>query len=379
MRFIATGCVLLASSFVTITTVQGQYGPRGGIYDKPYLRGESPVKVGGYVDMEFSYTAQADDAASDQNKFDQRRLIPFLFAEITSNMHFSTEIEYEHGGNVEEGGEIKVEYMIIDYRFRDAFQFRSGILLSPLGKFNLIHDSPVNDLTERPLVDQQIIPTTLSEAGAGFFGTIYPSPMSVVNYEAYLVNGFDSSLIRDDSTVRVRSGRGRAGEDNNPNKAFVARVNWSPTLGLDLGLSTHLGKYHDTAQDMLTIFAVDVDYRRGPFEFLGELAQAETEREHLGLEKQTQRGYYGQANIHFLQDRLMPGSTFTGVVRYDWVDLGVKGTPDNRVSRLTFGLNFRPVEKALFKTDFQTNWTKAPGAETERDNYRFFASVATYF
>jgi len=354
-------------------------GPRGGIYDKPYLKEEGQVKVGGYVDMEFEYTDPADTSSKSRSTFDQHRLIPFLFAEITPALHFSTEIEFEHGANVDKGGEIKVEYMVLDYRFTDLAQFRTGILLAPVGRFNLVHDSPINDLTDRPLVDQLIIPTTLSEAGAGFFGTLYPSQTAVVSYEVYIVNGFDDGLIGAGDRVRVRSGRGSVGEDNNAAKSFVARVEYSPRLGIDFGLSTHVGKYDSAGSDVLTIVAMDAGLRRGPVEFMGELAQAETDRDHLGLPRQTQRGYYLQGNLHFLQDKLLPQSTFTGVVRYDWVDFGVRGTPDERVSRLTLGLNFRPVEKAVLKTDFQTNWTRLPGGPTERDNHRVFVSAAAYF
>lgn len=357
-----------------------QPGPRGGIYDKPYLEGDGAVKVGGYVDMEFLYTDPADTAAGTSSTFDQHRLIPFLFAEVTPKLHFSTEIEYEHGGNVEAGGEIVVEYMVVDYNFTDAFQARTGIILAPLGRFNLLHDSPLNDLTDRPLVDRVIIPTTLSEAGAGLFGVIYPSQMAVMNYEAYVVNGFDEGILADSlGTVRLRDGRGSVSADNNTSKSLVGRFNYSPRLGLDFGLSAHHGKYDDQAQDNITIVAADVELRRGPLEVLFEYAQASIERSHLGLSKQTQAGYYAQGNFHFLQDKLMPGSTFTGVVRWDWIDFGTKGTPDDRTSRLTFGLNFRPVEKAVFKTDFQTNWMEPAGGTNERINHRYLASVALYF
>ena len=57
-----------------------------------------------------------------------------------------------------------------DFRLSEALNFRGGVILSPLGSFNLLHDSPLNDLTARPVVSRQIIPSTLSEAGMGFFG-----------------------------------------------------------------------------------------------------------------------------------------------------------------------------------------------------------------
>jgi len=344
------------------------------------MTGEETVKVGGYVDMEFLYTDPADTAAGSSSTFDQHRLIPFFFAEVTPKLHFSTEIEYEHGGNTGEGGEITVEYMVVDYRFTDAFQARTGIILAPLGRFNLVHDSPLNDLTDRPLVDRVIIPTTLSEAGVGLFGVMYPSKMAVMNYEVYVVNGFDEGIIADSAgTVRIRDGRGSVSTDNNVGKSIVGRFNYSPRLGVDFGLSAHHGNYDDGGQDNLTIVAADAELRRGPLELLFEYAQASVERSHLGLGKQTQLGYYAQGNFHFLQDKLMPGSTFTGVVRWDLIDFSSKGSPDDRMSRLTFGLNFRPVEKAVFKTDVQTNWLEPAGGINVRVDHRYLASVALYF
>ncbi len=379
-RFVLAGCFCAALTGVQVMDVGAQPGPRGGIYSKPYISGDNPVRMGGYADIEFIYDIPADASQSGANTFDQHRLIPFMFAEITDAMTFSTEIEYEHGGDVEKDGEIKVEYMIIDYRFTDPFQFRAGIVLSPLGRFNLVHDSPVNDLTDRPLVNRFIIPTTLSEAGAGLFGVAYPSDMAVFNYEVYVVNGFDEGIIVDTlGTVRVRSGRGSVKQDNNQNKSLVARTSYSPRLGLEIGLSAHHGKYDDGGTDNLTIVAIDAEFRRGPLELQLELAQVATERSHLGLSRQTQFGYYLQGNWHFLQDKLLAGSTFTGVIRWDWVDFGKKGDPDDKLARLTLGVNFRPVERAAFKLDLQTNWRESPGAPNARQDHRVLASVATYF
>ena len=71
----------------------------------------------------------------------------------------------------------------------DWINWRGGLILTPLGKLNLIHDSPLLDLTDRPLVSRLIIPTTLTDAGMGFFGTLYPSELSKLDYEIYVTNG----------------------------------------------------------------------------------------------------------------------------------------------------------------------------------------------
>src|SRR2546427_4240472 len=73
---------------------------------------------------------------------------------------------------------------------REPINFRAGIVLLPVGKFTLLHDSPLNDLSDRPLVATAIIPSTLSETGAGFYGTFYPTRLSKLDYELYVTQGF---------------------------------------------------------------------------------------------------------------------------------------------------------------------------------------------
>ena len=44
------------------------------------------------------------------------------------------------------------------------------MILSPLGKFNLAHDSPLNEFTDRPLVSTDLLGVALSEPGFGALG-----------------------------------------------------------------------------------------------------------------------------------------------------------------------------------------------------------------
>ena len=222
---------------------------QGGVYDKPYLKGTTGgTAVGGYIDHELFWNEK-------KKTFDQHRFIPFLFSEVSDGIHVSAEIEFEHGGNVDGDGEVKLEYATLDITFHEAATFRGGVILSPLGRFNLIHDSPLNDLTNRPLMAREIIPTTLSESGMGLFGTLYPSETAVVGYELYLVNGFGEA-----AATRIRSGRGSQKQDNNEDKSIVGRLNYSPALGLDVGGSFHVGAYDDAGDHNLSILAADASW-----------------------------------------------------------------------------------------------------------------------
>lgn len=376
-----------------------------GIYGKPFVRRfGSGTAIGGYVDVEY-----INELDAHTSKFDQHRLIPFLFAEITDQLHFGAEIEFEHGAEI-----VKVEFATLDYSISEAFNVRGGIILSPLGRFNLVHDSPVNDLTDRPLVNRQIIPTTLSESGAGFFGALYPTAQSLLTYEAYVVNGFTGNVLTFDTTgtvsaVRVRSGRGSAGGDVNFGKSLVGRLAFSPMLGVEIGASAHTGRYSGngnrafrfkqlrggvlvdttvtvtfTGDDRLTIMALDGSVTRGAFELLGEYARTSVELPAGALGSRvadSQDGFYVQGNYHFGHGWVPPtqSSVFTGVVRFDRVDWQ-RGVDGDLQERFTLGLNWRPVEDAVIKTDFQWNWT-TPAGSTDRGNLsrRLLVSLASYF
>lgn len=383
-RFVAVLCGLLSIQASASATEQGasatdRTAQPGGIYDKPYIKrmGRGTV-VGGYIDHEFEWQEGKG------NTFDQHRFIPFIYSEVNDRVHVSAEIEFEHGGLVSSGGgtdgEIKLEYAVLDFKLSEAFNYRGGVILSPLGAFNLLHDSPLNDLTERPTVDRQIIPSTLSESGMGFYGTFYPSEMSVVSYELYVVNGFDAGVMNGSGQLRIRGGRGSQKQDNNDNKAVVGRLSLSPRLGMDLGASFHYGAYDDAGDHSLAILGLDGKLTRGPFEFQGEYAraQADVDRAAYPAAAETQQGAYAQSNLHFGHDALLPGSVLTGVVRWDWIDFDGDRTGDSELG-LTFGLNFRPVEDAVFKLDYNLTWQTPADGDRGDATKRLFLSVASYF
>ena len=330
----------------------------GGAYDKPYVqRAGSGTSIGGYIDHELFWNAN-------EKTFDQHRFIPFFYSEVSERIHVLAELEFEHGGLVkgkgESDGEIKLEFATLDVQFSEGVNYRAGIILSPLGLFNLIHDSPLNDLTNRPLVARQIVPTTLSEAGMGFFGTLYPSEEALLSYELYLVNGFNGK-----TAASIRSGRGSHKVDNNEEKSLVSRLHFSPFLGLDIGGSFHWGAYDDAGAHTLTIAALDGLYKRGPLDFIGEFASASVD----GAEADSRWGYYFQLGYHFLPGavKTFPNSIFTATLRYDAIDLG-----PSHERRYTFGLNFRPEETTVFKLDYE-------GYDQDEDGNGLIFSVASYF
>jgi hypothetical protein len=371
---------------------------------KPFLRrmGRNTY-LGGYMDHEYKSIENGD------NTFVQHRLIPFIYSDVSDRVKFATEIEIEYGGpQTTDGvfggtkkGELKVEFATIDFLINDGLNFRGGIILSPLGKFNLVHDSPLQDLTERPMVSKNIIPTTLSESGAGFFGTFYPTEMSTLTYEIYAVNGFmsaqDGTVVSSGESF-IRNSRGSQKADNNTNPAFVGRLAYSPFLGLEVGLSAHTGYIDDHDSNRMTIKAVDWTYQRGPFELVGEYAHASIERDgkfnNTTTDNSTEYngdswGYYVEPRYHFMPQFLKDqaptffteNSTFTAVCRLGGLNISKPLPSDGNIrkTRLTPGFNFRYTEDTVFKAEYQINWEAGRVSTPEVSNNVLHFSVATYF
>lgn len=377
-----TALLIWATFKASLTHAQVTTGPRpvvpGGITDKPYLKNfDGGVALGGYMDHEFFMTGET-------STFTQHRFIPFIFAQPVEYIHVAAEIEFEYGGFVRSTpateGEIKLEYAFMDWILSDAVNVRGGVLLTPLGKLNLIHDSPLNDLTSRPTVSRVLLPTTLMESGIGVFGSFYPRDW-VLGYELYVVNGFNDKIIDGSGRLRVRGGRGSQKTDNNENKAVVGRFSASPAMGVDLGVSGHHGKYDSLGVKSLTILALDADVQRGPFQFIGEGAMVNADVPEGGATAESQVGFYAQLGYHFGFGaiRRYPESVFTGVARWDRVDYDSDRDGDDEQSA-TLGLNMRPIEGTVVKMDYSWRWTRGVGGTIWSVPDKLFSlSMATYF
>jgi hypothetical protein len=365
----------------------GSTGSGKLIYAKPFLS-MPKATVGGYADVMYNILSRQNLDNPSRNSFGQQRLVPFIYGDITDRVKFAAEIEIERGGtNTPQGdGTIQVEFAQMDYLVNETINLRGGILLMPVGKFNLLHDSPLNDLVDRPMVSRIIIPSTWFEAGAGIYGTFYPTTLSKVDYEVYAVNGM-SQTAGGITDLGVRSARGSVSRDRDDNKAVVGRVAISPMLGIEVAGSAYHGQYKPAlgvlGSGWLSIYALDWTLQRGPFELIGEAAlsrisnnNATTVANRL-IGPAGMFGYYVQANYHFMPEllrRLAPShfseaSTFTFTLRWEQVDTDT----DNRtlannfgnqreLDRLTVGLNFRPIEDTVFKVNWQYN--------TQNDNVR---------
>ena len=266
----------------------GSTGSGRLVYAKPFVSFPKAI-VGGYMDIQWRAQRHAsieNSYGGTTNSFDQQRFVPFIYADITEHVKFASEIEFEHGIREDsaQGIEVGIEFAFIDYLIKEPINIRAGSLLLPVGKFNLLHDSPLNDLTDRPLVSQLVIPTTMTETGAGFYGTFYPGRTGKLDYELYFTTGpcsYDNNgtprINEQDGTrgSRQRKCPSNDGLDINNGKAVVGRVAFSPMLGIEVAGSGYYGNGSlNGSYNPLSIFVVDWTLQRGPFELIGEAAWA---------------------------------------------------------------------------------------------------------
>ena len=405
----------------------GSSGSGRLVYAKPFVSSPKAI-VGGYMDIQYrshrnGVMETGGFGNGTTNGFDQQRFVPFIYADITEHVKFASELEIEHGIRASGSNEISLEFAHIDYLVNEPINIRAGIVLIPIGKFNLLHDSPLNDLTDRPLVSQFVIPSTMSETGTGFYGTFYPGRTSKLDYEVYVTTGpcgyNTSGSPRVSEVSGTKSSRQRKcgsddGLDINNGKAVSGRVAFSPMLGVEVAGSSYYGNQSPTSYNPLSITAIDWTIQRGPFEIIGEAAWAYARGNSyaipgnaiplspgtlitgvspvnpLAAPPQRMHGFYLQGNYHFMPSfltKLSPkrfgeGSTFTAVVRYDMVNLNMDNRAESagQLEQISFGLNYRPVEDAVFKISYQyLPKSFNPNTQQRIHDGALVISAATYF
>ncbi|MEK6727767.1 MAG: porin, partial [Candidatus Omnitrophota bacterium] len=358
---------------------EGPFGKGGLLIKNP--SGFGNVSLGGYGDIEFESFENANST------FDQARFVLNVGAQPHERVLFYSEFELEHGGTNYPGGdgEAKIEQAWMNYAVNDWLSLKGGIFLVPFGKFNLLHDSDIQELTDRPLFARRLIPSTWTDAGFGFLGEIPVGekfnwkifPDFYLNYESYVGNGLDEDI----SDRGLRDARGSASNDLNNNKDFVTRLGFGLNRNLEIGLSTYYGKFGRSGnstrngKDGILGIGSDIDFKRGPFEIAGDFAYFDFEEGALVDHDNSNttaavsapkymRGFYVEPRYHFwpkfLSDTFLgrgfkdPKLTLVG--RYDWVDIGDDGdagTGANRERRYTMGMNYRPIPSWVFKLEYQ--------------------------
>ncbi len=367
----------------TVVADTGRPFVRGGAYDKPFqTRLLGRTAIGGYAEAHVRY--QRVDGVNDDSGFEAKRFNIFSATRVSDFVRMAAELEFEDGAE-----EIKLEFAAIDVRVHQSFTIRGGMILSPLGKFNLSHDSPLNEFTDRPIVSTDLLGVALSEPGLGVLGQFSLGRKGRFTYEAYATNGFHDGLIRDaEDGTSIPMGRGNL-EDNNGSPAIVGRIAWSPSIAHEIGLSAHHGAYNVFIADgvdvderrNVTISVIDAESELFGVQLRGEAATASVDvpAALLGIFAQKQRGVYLEAVREFGQRliRTMPESFFALKARVDYADFDADRVGSDR-AQFSVGVNFRPTRDTAIKFDFVRGRSRDE-FNNKSEHAFLLASLATYF
>ncbi|AHW58534.1 hypothetical protein SAMN05444285_12730 [Draconibacterium orientale] len=339
---------------------------------------DSKLLIGGYGEVHYNQPLSGD--TYNNGKLDVHRVVMLLGYNFNEKTQFITEIEYEHVK------EVYVEQAFLQYKLNNAINFRGGLMLVPMGIINEYHEPTTFNGVERPLVDNTITPTTWREIGFGVTGTMLPASLK---YQAYVMNGFNGydGSAKLSGAKGMRSGRQKGAESYVSAPNFAGKIEYFGIRGLNLGLSTYLGKTQsklyngidkddDAAVAMadssvvgISMFGLDARYSVKGLQLRGQLYYAglsNTDEYNTFTAKDgslndvgsAMIGYYAEAayNVFRTVDTELQLTPF---VRYEF--LNTHSSVENTIAKnaayektaITTGLTLALTKGAVVKTDIQ--------------------------
>src|SRR3954469_17392126 len=287
-------------------------------YSAPKERGIAlgeRVRIGGYGSMRYetnNVKAGNNIPGGSANGFTFRRLVLTTDAKPAPRLRIYSEVEFERLLAIESensafaapgeltfkqttegtpGGSIELEQAWGQYDFAKNHGFRGGIMLVPVGRFNLLHDDDYWDIPRRTLTDRDgpVLPVASAwrDLGAGFVGSWKVGKTGKLDYQVMALNGasLDFNVEHELSTTSGAPGSAElvlnselqlaSGffDGSRSTSALAWRASYSPNLHGEFAFSGYRGTYNPSFMDFgesLTSFAYDHKWKYENFETEGE-------------------------------------------------------------------------------------------------------------
>ncbi|WP_309498897.1 hypothetical protein [Sulfurovum sp.] len=351
----------------TLVDTEKSYNGMGPAASKVYFS-KNPLSIGGYGEMFYANPDNGDDYA------DVYRFITYFGYKFNDWIVLNTEIEFEHGANAEDGGEVVVEFLYLDFLLSKEANLRLGHVLVPMGLINLRHEPTLFNTVQRPDIEKHLLPSTWHENGALVYGRFDNASIEytagVINAlnvnNKYTTRSLDGKDNEVDQSKWIRSGRLGASANASFDPAFVGRVDYTGINGLMAGASVYYGGGSNLKNDPIndvsgletTIFDIHASYDNGPFSVYGLYTQTNLD----GAEKlsdtavEKASGYYANASYDLSGlvgiEYKMP--VFAQYENYNPVEKTVDGLNEDKFQTeiVTIGLNFFPTDQVVLKTDY---------------------------
>jgi hypothetical protein len=296
----------------------------------------SAVRFHGY------HETHANMVFDGERTLDPHRTVLGLEADLSENILFGFELDFEHAFEDPE-----LEFAEVEGRIADGVYLVGGTLLMPFGGLNETHEPPHFYSVERPRFHTDFVPTSWQEAGAGFRATLADGAFRI---RAAVVNGmraFDTAegglRLRPDLRAMKQKARFASFRD----LAAVGRVEWSPALWLSLGASGYGGGADQQRADSLQIWValagLDVRARLGR------------------LEARLEGGASGEAAWH-QPCWWNPDQDLVPFIRMEYIDPDARSDRHTAYLAYTGGLAWFPIPQLALKADFSRFTSRNPRA-----------------
>ncbi|MFC4994208.1 hypothetical protein [Rubritalea tangerina] len=234
---------------------------------------------GSYGEIHARFIEKGDFNGTD---IDPHRIVLFADFQITDNLKLVTETELEHALRKNAGSssftstgvELKLEQAYLEYAASETFTAKGGLILTPVGIINEVHEPTTFYGVERPNVEKNVIPTTWTVLGLGFTNNVG----SDWQFDALFHGGNDTK------GGTIRGGRSSYGIDlfkvnsegnrfnqNNSSFAVTGRAKYSGIKNLNLGGSLQYQSDMDsttTGSQAGTLGEAHAIYTCGGFQFI---------------------------------------------------------------------------------------------------------------
>lgn len=304
---------------------------------------ESQSRIGGYGELHYN-NLNGRGGASDKEELDFHRFVLFFSHEFNSRIRFNSELELEHSlAGDDQPGEVELEQAFIDLDINENHSARAGLFLLPVGLLNQSHEPNTFFGVERNPVENNILPTTWWEGGAGLRGEFREN----FSYEALIHSGLNTSTA---TTYSVRSGRQKVAKASASDPAATLALNWNVPgilLGGSIQYQSDITQGDDSSAGSAVMMEAHADISKGRFGTRAVYAEWVLNGdgpEAAGADRQY--GWYVEPSLK-ISDHLGIFSRYS-----EWDNQAGSDSP-SRKSQIDAGINWWPVDQVAFKADYQ--------------------------
>ena len=362
----------------------------GPAASKVYQVGKG-LSIGGYGEANYQGIVSdkggrnADGTLKTPDNADLERFVLYAGYKFTDKILFNSELEFEHGTTGRNGGTVSVEFAALDFFIDPIANVRAGMVLTPMGFINQIHEPPFYFGNNRPEVERVIIPSTWRELGVGLFGQITPE----LTYTTYVMNGMDASAF---TSGGIRNGRQSGAQAQAESFGYVGRLDYTPSYltGVTIGGSAYVGEsgqnklYANKNVDVLTqLYEGHVQWKYRGLEMRalgswGSVGDADVlstaKKQAIGSENY---GFYTEVGYDILPHIISNTDQYLApFFRYEQYDTLAKvpvGYADNEnLDRQIYqvGLQYKPIPNVVIKADYR-NFVAKKGIVADDFNLGF--------